>query len=69
MAKKVKIHEMSVEELIAKRAELKKEYFDLRCQAVVGHVENPLLKRTLRRQIAALNTVIRAKEIASEVSK
>ena len=36
MAKKVKIHEMSVEELTAKRAELKKEYFDLRCQAVVG---------------------------------
>lgn len=69
MAKKVKLHEMSMEELTAKRAEIKKEYFDLRCQAVIGHVENPLLKRTLRRQIAALNTVIRAKELASEEIK
>ncbi len=69
MAKKIKLHEMSMEELTAKRAEIKKEYFDLRCQAVVGHVENPLLKRTLRRQIAALNTVIRAKELASEEIK
>lgn len=69
MAKKVKLHEMSMEELTAKRAEIKKEYFDLRCQAVVGHVENPLLKRTLRRQIAALSTVIRAKELASEEIK
>ncbi|MEL3904689.1 MAG: 50S ribosomal protein L29 [Treponemataceae bacterium] len=69
MAKKIKLHEMSMEELTAKRAEIKKEYFNLRCQAVVGHVENPLLKRTLRRQIAALNTVIRAKELASEEIK
>lgn len=69
MAKKMKLHDMSMEELIAKRGELKKSYFDLRCQAVIGHVENPLLKRTMRRQIAALNTVIREKEIASGVSR
>lgn len=67
MAKKVKLSELSVEELNSKLNETKKKYFDLRCQTVVGHVENPLLKRTLRRQIAALNTTIRAKELASDV--
>lgn len=66
MAKKVKLHELSIEELQAKLGETKKKHFDLRCQSVIGHVENPLAKRTLRRQVAALNTVIRAKEIATD---
>lgn len=69
MAKKVKLHELSTEELQAKLGEAKQKYFDLRCQAVVGHVENPVLKRTLRRHIAALHTVIREKELSSDVRK
>jgi large subunit ribosomal protein L29 len=32
---------------------------------VIGHVENPLQKRALRRQIARLNTLIRAQELAA----
>jgi large subunit ribosomal protein L29 len=31
---------------------------DLRFKMVLGHVENPLEKRNLRRQIARLNTII-----------
>jgi large subunit ribosomal protein L29 len=31
---------------------------------VIGSVDNPMQKRTLRRQIAKLNTFIRQKEIA-----
>ena len=50
--------ELKLEELVAKREELRKKYFDLRFQAVVGHVENPLMKRTLRRQIARVETLI-----------
>lgn len=50
--------ELKLEELVAKRAELRKKYFDLRFQMVVGHVENPLERRTLRRQIARLETLI-----------
>lgn len=69
MAKKVKLHELSTEELNAKLGDAKKKLFDLRCQAVVGHVENPVLKRTLRRQIAALHTVIGAKEAAVRSGK
>jgi large subunit ribosomal protein L29 len=50
--------DLKPEELLAKREDLKKKYFDLRFQMVVGHVENPLQKRNLRRQIARLETLI-----------
>jgi large subunit ribosomal protein L29 len=49
---------LTLKELQAKREELSKKYFDLRFQMVMGHVENPLQKRTMRRQIARLNTLI-----------
>ena len=64
MAKKDKEKELSYSELIAKRNELKKKYMDFRFQMVIGHVENPLQKRTMRREIAQVNTLIRQKEIA-----
>jgi large subunit ribosomal protein L29 len=51
--------ELKLDELIAKRAELRKKYFDFRFQAVVGHVENPVQARVLRRQIARAETLIR----------
>jgi large subunit ribosomal protein L29 len=35
---------------------------EFRFQMVIGHVENPLQKRTMRRQIARLNTLIRQQE-------
>ncbi|PKL24296.1 MAG: 50S ribosomal protein L29 [Spirochaetae bacterium HGW-Spirochaetae-3] len=54
--------ELKLEELVAKREELRKKYFDLRFQMVIGHVENPLQKRTMRRQIARLNTLICERE-------
>ena len=57
--------ELKLEELVAKRDELRKKYFDLRFQMVIGHVENPLQKRTIRRQIARLNTLICARERAA----
>ncbi len=56
--------ELSYSELVVKRNELKKKYMDLRFQMVIGHVDNPLQKRTMRREIAALNTLIRQKELA-----
>jgi large subunit ribosomal protein L29 len=51
---------LTYQELKAKREELKKKYMDLRFQMVIGHVDNPLQKRTMRRQIARLNTLIHA---------
>ncbi|MFA5853163.1 MAG: 50S ribosomal protein L29 [Spirochaetales bacterium] len=50
--------ELKFEELLAKRVDLRKKYFDLRFQMVVGHVENPLERRNLRRQIARAETLI-----------
>jgi large subunit ribosomal protein L29 len=55
---------LSFAELKAKRDEMNKKYMELRFQMVIGHVENPLQKRVMRRQIARLNTLIRAEEIA-----
>ncbi len=52
--------ELKLDELVAKRAELRKKYFDFRFQAVVGHVENPVQARIFRRQIARLETRITA---------
>ncbi len=54
--------ELKYDELLAKREDLKKKYFDLRMQMVIGHVENPLQKREYRRQIARLNTLITQRE-------
>jgi large subunit ribosomal protein L29 len=55
---------LSFPELKAKRDELNRKYMEFRFQMVIGHVDNPLQKRTMRRQIARLNTLIRQHEIA-----
>ncbi len=52
------INELSYEELLSKRQELAKKYRDLRFNMVIGHIDNSLEKRTLRRKIATLNTLI-----------
>jgi len=57
---------LSFQELKTKRDELKKKYMELRFKIVIGHVDNPLQKRTMRRQIARLNTLIRAHEIEEQ---
>ena len=44
--------------MIAKRDELRKQYLDIRMDRVLGHVENPLAIRNVKRQIARLNTLI-----------
>lgn len=50
--------DLTFEELLTKREELRKKYRDLRFNVVMGHVDNPLEKRTMRRAIARLNTMI-----------
>jgi large subunit ribosomal protein L29 len=54
---------LTLAELIAKREELGKAYMELRFKLIVGHVDNPLQKRTMRRQIARLNTLIHQHEL------
>jgi large subunit ribosomal protein L29 len=55
---------LSMPELVAKRDELNRKYMEFRFQMVIGHVENPLQKRNMRRQIARLNTLIRQHDLA-----
>jgi len=57
---------LSYPELKAKRDELKRKYMELRFKVVIGHVDNPLQKRVMRRQIARLNTLIHAHDIAEK---
>ncbi len=55
---KEKFSGLSVEELMAKRNELSEKLQKMRFDMVLGHVENPMEKRFLRRSIARLNTMI-----------
>ncbi|MDR2376579.1 MAG: 50S ribosomal protein L29 [Treponema sp.] len=57
---------LSFPELRAKRDELNRKYMEFRFQMVIGHVDNPLQKRTMRRQIARLNTLVRQHEITAQ---
>ena len=55
---------LSYQELKTKRDELKKKFMEFRFKNVVGHVDNPVQRRTMRRQIARLNTLIHAHDSA-----
>ncbi|MDR2072863.1 MAG: 50S ribosomal protein L29 [Spirochaetaceae bacterium] len=57
---------LSFQELMVKRDELARKYMEFRFQMVVGHVDNPLQKRVMRRQLARLNTLISQQERAQE---
>ena len=57
---------LSFQELKLKRDEFTRKYLDLRFQMVIGHVDNPLQKRVMRRQIARLNTLIAQQEKAAK---
>ena len=61
--------DLSYKELVAERDKLRKELGDLRMQKVLGHLDNPLLLRTKRRDIARLNTRIHAVDIGIAEAK
>jgi len=56
-------NDLTLEEIIAKRDELRKNLNNLRFDMVLGHVENPMQKRNLKRSIARLNTMIHEVEL------
>jgi large subunit ribosomal protein L29 len=55
---KERFNDLTVEELTAKRDELSSKLRKIRFDMVLGHVENRMDKRNLRRSIARLNTMI-----------
>jgi large subunit ribosomal protein L29 len=52
------IKELSVEELQARKRELNKEGFNLRLQQQTGQLEKPSQIRSIRREIARIETVL-----------
>jgi large subunit ribosomal protein L29 len=60
------IRDMSTDELRARIEQLKEELFRLRFRSATMELESPILLRTLRRDVARLNTVLRERELAGE---
>jgi large subunit ribosomal protein L29 len=56
-------NDLTYQELLTRREEIKRQFRDLRFDMVLRHVDNPLQKRTLRRRLARINTIIHEYEI------
>ena len=52
------LREMSNDELIARRQELRRETFNLRLQQQTGALEKPSVLRTNRREVARIETIL-----------
>ena len=61
--KAAELREMSNAELTKKLAELKEKLFNLRFQHAINQLENPGRIETVKRDIARVNTVLRANEL------
>jgi len=55
--------ELTPEELKVKRAELVKQYDEVFFNGSIGHLDNPLSKRTVRRRLARVTTLLREHEL------
>jgi large subunit ribosomal protein L29 len=53
-----KLRELSNEELVARREELRRETFNLRLQQQVGSLEKPSVIRQNRREVARIETIL-----------
>jgi len=60
------IREWDDTEILARMAELREEQFRLRFQGSMMELENPSLRKTIRRDIARLKTILRERELARE---
>lgn len=56
-----KLTQLSVEELKAKEAELKAELFNLRFRHATGQLNNPMLLKQTKRDIARVKTLINSR--------
>ena len=64
-AKAAEIRDLADDQLVQRLAETKQELFNLRFQHVTGQLDNYSRLRELRREIARVNTELRAREIAA----
>ncbi len=59
------IRDLSVDEMIAKRGELKQEAFNLRLQQRSGQLENPSRLTAIRKDLARIETELTVKRSAA----
>jgi large subunit ribosomal protein L29 len=59
------IRELSTEEMIKKIDQSQEELFNLRFQAKMGQLANPLQLRFIRRDIARINTILKEKNVTA----
>lgn len=64
--KATEIRDLSADEINARIENLQREIFQLRFRRATIEDENPMLLRTIRRDIARYKTVLREKELTSE---
>jgi large subunit ribosomal protein L29 len=57
------IRDLSAQELNNKLVDLKTELFNLRFQHATGQLDNPLMIKHVKRDIARVSTVIREREL------
>ena len=62
------LRELTLDELAAKCREVRNEYFGARVRFATGQLENTAKLRTLRRDIARIETVLRHKTGAQSAS-
>ncbi|MEX0912138.1 MAG: 50S ribosomal protein L29 [Gemmatimonadota bacterium] len=62
----VDIRELTTDEITARIEQLQEEMFRLRFRRATMELENPMLLRTIKRDIARLKTVLRERELSSE---
>jgi large subunit ribosomal protein L29 len=62
------IRELTLEELASRKRELRDETFHLRIQQQSGQLENPSQLRTIRREVAQVETVITQKKKAASAT-
>ena len=60
------VRDLTVDEITARIEQLQEELFRLRFRRATMELENPMLLRTIKRDIARLKTVLREKELTSE---
>ena len=64
--KAVEIHEMDDSELASKLKDTRAELFNLRFRLATGQLDNPARIKDVKKDIARLQTEIRAREIRAE---
>ena len=67
--KTAEIRELTTDEILARIDHFQNEIFKLRFRSATQELENPMLLRTLRRDIARLNTILGERQPESESSR